>query len=39
MSVIPTIATVVGSSVSSAVYSSIVYTGDTGAILLGRGIN
>ncbi len=39
MSVIPTIATVVGSSVSSAVYTSIVTTGDVGAAALGRGIN
>jgi hypothetical protein len=38
-SVIPTIATVVGSSVSSAVYTSIVTTGDVGAAALGRGIN
>ncbi len=39
MSVIPTIATVVGSSVSSAVYTSIVTTGDLGATALGRGLN
>ncbi len=39
MSIIPTIATVVGSSVSSAVYTSIVTTGDVGAAALGRGIN
>jgi len=39
MSVIPTIATVVGSSVSSAVYTSIVTTGDVGAAALGKGIN
>ncbi len=39
MSVIPTIATVVGSSVSSAVYTSIVTTGDLSASALGRGIN
>ena len=39
MSVIPTIATVVGSSVSSAVYTSIVTTGDIGAAALGKGIN
>ena len=39
MSVIPTIATVVGSSVSSAVYTSIVFTGDTSAAALGKGIN
>ncbi len=37
--VIPTIATVIGSSVSSAVYTSIVTTGDVGAAALGRGIN
>ncbi len=37
--VIPTIATVVGSSVSSAVYTSIVTTGDLSASALGRGIN
>ena len=39
MSVIPTIATIVGSSVSSAVYTSIVLTGDTGAAAIGKGIN
>ncbi len=38
-SVIPTISTVVGSSVSSAVYTSIITTGDLSATVLGRGLN
>jgi hypothetical protein len=36
--VIPTIATVVGSSVSSAVYSSIIATGDVSATTISKGI-
>lgn len=39
MSVIPTLATVVGSSVSSAIYTSIVTTGDLGAAALSKGLN
>jgi hypothetical protein len=37
--VIPTIATVVGSSVSSAVYSSVITTGDLGAATISKSIN
>ncbi len=37
--VIPTIATVVGSSVSSAVYSSVVGAGDLGAATISKSIN
>ncbi len=36
--VIPTIATVVGSSVSSAVYTSIIATGDVSATTISKGI-
>lgn len=36
--VIPTIATVVGSSVSSAVYTSIITTGDLSATTISKGI-
>ncbi len=37
-SVIPTVASVVGSTVSSAVYTSIVTTGDVSATTVGRGL-